>query len=531
LVNSADILNAGILIVDDQEPNVRLLEKLLREAGYARVASTMDPHEVCALHRKNRYDLILLDLQMPGMDGFQVIEGLKTDDADAYLPVLVITAQPGHKLRALQAGARDFISKPFDLVEVKTRIRSMLEVRLLYKKLENNNKALERLDRIKNDFVSTVSHELRTPLTSIRGSLGVLASGVAGPLPDKARGFIEIARNNCERLIRLINDILDIEKIESGQMSFAPRPLDLMELVDQTLKADEGFAAQHDVRLQVVAAQPGAKVHADPDRLAQVVTNLISNACKFSPPGGTVDIAVTREGARLKVAVADRGPGITEEFLPRIFEPFSQADSSDARRKGGTGLGLSISKAIVERLGGEIGFTTGKGKATTFYFFLPECPEPAATASDAPPARPRKAVAATAQAGRALPGELKRILYVEDEGDIRTIAVTVLEALGGFTVLACRSGKEALEAAPGANADLILLDVMMPGMDGPATLKALREIPEIAQTPVIFMTAKVQPGEIRHFRDLGAIDVIPKPFDPMTLAAQIREIWERRGNS
>ncbi len=389
MVAESDILNASILIVDDQAVNVSLLERLLREAGFACVASTMNPHEVCALHRKNRYDLILLDLRMPGMDGFQVMEGLKTDDADGDLSVLVITAEPGHKPRALQAGAKDFISKPFDLVEVKTRIHNMLEVRLLYKKLENDNKMLKRLDRMKSEFVSTVSHELRTPLTSIRDSLEVLASGVAGSLPDKARSFIEIAQNNCERLIRLINDILDIEKIESEQMSFALRPLDLMELIDQTVKADEGFAAQHNVRLQLVAAQPGAKVHADPDRLAQVMTNLISNACKFSPPGSTVDIAVTREGGRLKVAVADYGPGISDEFLARIFQRFSRADSSDARQKGGTGLGLSISKAIVERLGGEIGFTTEKGKGTTFYFFLPECSEPAATASDASLARPR----------------------------------------------------------------------------------------------------------------------------------------------
>jgi PAS domain S-box-containing protein len=144
MVSAPDILNASILIVDDQKSNVSLLEQLLSEAGYARVASTMNPHEVCALHRKNHYDLILLDLQMPDMDGFQVMEGLKTNDADGYLPVLVITAQPGHKLRALQAGAKDFISKPFDLVEVKTRIHNMLEVRLLYKKLENYNKVLEQ---------------------------------------------------------------------------------------------------------------------------------------------------------------------------------------------------------------------------------------------------------------------------------------------------------------------------------------------------------------------------------------------------
>jgi PAS domain S-box-containing protein len=139
----SEILNANILIVDDQEPNVSLLEQLLIETGYTSVASSMDPQEVCALHRKNHYDLILLDLQMPVMDGFQVMESLKTNETDAYLPVIVLTAQPGHKLRALQAGAKDFISKPFDLIEVKTRIHNMLEVRLLYKKLENYTKELE----------------------------------------------------------------------------------------------------------------------------------------------------------------------------------------------------------------------------------------------------------------------------------------------------------------------------------------------------------------------------------------------------
>ena len=144
MIAESEILNASILIVDDQESNVSLLEQLLSEAGYKSLTSTMNPKEVFSLHRKHRYDLVLLDLQMPGMDGFQVIDGLKTNDADAYLPVLVITAQPGHKLRALQAGARDFVSKPFDIVEVKTRIHNLLEVRLLYKKLESYSEMLEQ---------------------------------------------------------------------------------------------------------------------------------------------------------------------------------------------------------------------------------------------------------------------------------------------------------------------------------------------------------------------------------------------------
>jgi PAS domain S-box-containing protein len=144
MISKQEILDASILIVDDQQANVLLLGEMLRDAGYARIVSTMDPHAVCELHRKNRYDLILLDLQMPGMDGFQVMESLKEVETDGYLPVLVITAQPDHKLRALAAGAKDFIAKPFDVVEVQTRIHNMLEVRLLYKKLENSNTVLEQ---------------------------------------------------------------------------------------------------------------------------------------------------------------------------------------------------------------------------------------------------------------------------------------------------------------------------------------------------------------------------------------------------
>ena len=144
MITATEILNANVLIVDDQQSNVQLLEEILKSAGYTRVTSTMDPYVVAALHREHGYDLILLDLQMPGMDGFQVMENLKAIETESYIPVLVITAQPAHKLQALLAGAKDFISKPFDLTEVKTRIHNMLEVRLLYRKLDNYNKLLEQ---------------------------------------------------------------------------------------------------------------------------------------------------------------------------------------------------------------------------------------------------------------------------------------------------------------------------------------------------------------------------------------------------
>jgi len=154
MINPKAILNASILIVDDQESNVQLLEQMLRDVGYQRLSSTMDPRKVCELHRRNRYDLILLDLQMPGMDGFEVMAGLKEIETDGYVPILVITAQPDHKLRALTSGAKDFVSKPFAVVEVQTRIHNLLEVRLLYKKLENFNNILQHTLQERTDELS-----------------------------------------------------------------------------------------------------------------------------------------------------------------------------------------------------------------------------------------------------------------------------------------------------------------------------------------------------------------------------------------
>jgi PAS domain S-box-containing protein len=229
IVGATDILDAGILIVDDQEANISLLGQLLKEAGYARVTSTMRPQEVCALHRKSRYDLILLDLQMPGMDGFQVMEALKTNDADSYLPVIVLTAQPGHKLRALQAGAKDFISKPFDLLEVKTRIHNMLEVRLLYKKLESYNETLEQTVRERTAELRESEARYRSltelasdwyweqdehgSFTKVSGPvlemLGIQVPSLGGEAGIQAAGWNETERETLQATIAARQPILD----------------------------------------------------------------------------------------------------------------------------------------------------------------------------------------------------------------------------------------------------------------------------------------------------------------------------------
>jgi signal transduction histidine kinase len=227
---------------------------------------------------------------------------------------------------------------------------------------------------MKNEFISVVSHELRTPLTSIRGSLGLIAGGATGVLPEKAKSMIDVAVRSTDRLVRLINDILDIEKIESGKMKFVLKPLEIESVVEQAIESTRAYGERLGIPFVLGSRLPGARIYADLDRLIQVLANLLSNAAKYSPSQGSVTVSLSRRSGMIRVAVTDTGPGIPEEFQGRIFQKFSQADSSDTRQKGGTGLGLNISKAIIEKHGGTIGFTTQKGAGTTFYFELPELP-------------------------------------------------------------------------------------------------------------------------------------------------------------
>ena len=245
----------------------------------------------------------------------------------------------------------------------------------------------QRIERMKNEFVATVSHELRTPLTSIRGSLGLVAGGVAGNLPERAAALVDMALNNCERLTLLINDILDMERLESDRQRFDVRRMDVAELVSRSLEDNAGFAQSLGVHFTTPEPLCHADVLVDPDRFLQVMANLLSNASKFSPAGAAIEVTAKCVGDTVRVAVRDFGRGITAEFQPRLFQKFSQADSSDSRSRTGTGLGLAISRAIVERLGGRIGVDTGPG-GSTFFFELPDARSagalaPAATRSQA----------------------------------------------------------------------------------------------------------------------------------------------------
>ena len=277
------------------------------------------------------------------------------DGTQGYWQVYKFPLQYGGGQRRLVAGLS------LDITDTQ---RSQLQ-------LEEYHHKLEEALRLKDEFISVVSHELRTPLTSIYGSLGLISGGVTGELPDRARPVLDIAQRNSKRLLALINDILDLQKIESGRLEFHLERLDLVLLVCQSLEANAAYAAQLNVEFALDHSLPELWIESDAARLNQVLANLLSNAAKFSPENAQVKVTVKKSGQSARVEVHNGGEPIPEDFQLRIFQKFAQADTSVTRPRGGTGLGLSICKAIVEQLGGTIGFTTHPQKGTTFFFELP----------------------------------------------------------------------------------------------------------------------------------------------------------------
>ncbi len=368
----------------------------------------------------------------------------------------------------------------------------------------------KKVERMKNEFVSTVSHELRTPLTSIMGSLGLVAGGAGGGLPSKTRALVEIARNNSERLVRLINDILDLEKIEAGQMRLELESRELAPLVEQAVAANRSYAEQFGVSFAVDLQCPGARARVDADRLTQVMTNLMANAAKFSPRGGTVELRLVRSHGSLRFSVTDRGAGIPESFRDKVFSKFSQADSSDARRKGGTGLGLSISKAMIEAMGGTIGFETREGAGTTFHFDLPEWVEP----SPLPAIEP----AASTEAVASRP----KVLVCEDDRDIATLLCMLLER-AGYQAIAVHDAASARQHLAAGGFAAMTLDIRLPDADGRAFLRELRAEPATRDLAVVVVS-----GHLRHAPrpdegdGLGVVDWISKPIDEARLLEAMR---------
>lgn len=345
------------------------------------------------------------------------------------------------------------------------------------------------VDRMKNEFLSVVSHELRTPLTSIRGSLGLLAGGKLGELPPRADALVGTALQSSERLTRLINDLLDIERIESGTRPMEIATLDVCALLTQAASAIEGFASATRVRIELGPC--AGRVLADEDRVMQTLTNLLGNAIKYSEPGGVVTMDATERPGHVLFRVQDHGRGIPEDKLESVFERFEQVDSSDARQKGGTGLGLAISRGIVERHGGRIWAESELGVGTTVLFTLPALPVPRAGSEPAPPTHEGA------------------ILLVEDDADLAGV-ITALLGDAGLEVVVAGSAEEAVARGRELRPRAVVLDLRVPDGDGAAVVAAFRRDRALAHATLVVYSADDVPQEHRAGLELGRTAFLTK---------------------
>ncbi|MGI2904678.1 hybrid sensor histidine kinase/response regulator [Tolypothrix sp. VBCCA 56010] len=481
----------NILVIDDTPENLHLLAAMLTKQGY-KVRSVTKGAAGLRGAQAAPPDLILLDINMPEMNGYEVCQHLKAGDRTSDIPVIFISAMNDvlDKVKAFSVGGVDFITKPFQVEEVLARVENHLTIRNLRLSLQEQNAKLQQeiherkqaeekfskafrsspspiaittlvekcfidvnssylnmsgysleeiigqnvtelngissekytitidklletgllqnyemefhtksgevrvvllsaelIDlfgvqcilniinditerkRLENEFISLVSHELRTPLTSLMGSLDLLSTGQLGTLSAKGQKVLNIATTNTERLIRLINDILDLERMKSGKIPMQPVKCNVADLIDQAVAAMQAMAERAQITL-VTEVVP-AELIADPDRILQTLTNLLSNAIKFSEAGGTVWLRVRRESEKVQIEVQDCGRGIPANKLQTIFERFQQVDVSDSRKKGGTGLGLAICRKIIEQHQGKIWVESVLGEGSTFYVILP----------------------------------------------------------------------------------------------------------------------------------------------------------------
>lgn len=485
-------VNVAALAEDDQGADIGELGealKIMKQAVESRDAS---------LRKSEAYLQAIVDNTIDGLitvdphgtilrynRGCENIFGYASSEAigrniSLLLPQLEDKQHGGDLQRYFHSGARRFIGvrrelkgrhKDGHLIDIEIAIAQInVGDEVIFSGIVRDITERKKIEQIKAAFVSTVTHELRTPLTSIMGSLALLRAGTLGPLSEKAARMINLAFSNGARLVKIVNEILDIDKIEAGGLKLELQNENLKALIEQAAEQNAGYASQHDAHIVVEEIPGDIVVETDPDRFQQVMGNLLSNAAKFSPSRGRITIAAKMQDAIVRVSIADQGPGIPPPFQARIFEKFAQADSSDTRERGGTGLGLSIAKAIIERLGGEIGFETRLGEGTTFYFELPA--HRAALTQETPRrAQLRPAQESAARVQSANPESKARVLHIEDEADACAVLAELISDVA--KVEAVSTAQEARKRLAKERFDLVILDAA--SKDGESILHDLSQ--------------------------------------------------------
>lgn len=498
-------MNSGkVLIVDDDSVNIEILNVMLENCGHHCIRAFNGLEALSLLEENLDTDLIILDLVMPVMDGYQMLDELKKRPHLKNIPVIVASGADCDVLRTLQYGASDFIAKPYAHEELEVRISNLI----------TSKRAAESSQRSKNEFVAIVSHELRTPMNGIIGMTDYLLDGEATPNQKECLGIIKESANN---LLKIINNILDFTNAEADYINLLPLPFKYVDVAEQVVNSFRESAEAKGLALRLnVSPDVPETVMGHLTRVSKVLTNILDNAIKFTLSGGIVVTlgVVTDQGAdfRLFCSVSDTGIGITPETAERIFKPFVQADGSSIRRFGGIGLGLTTSLRLVESMGGTITVSANPDSGSTFTFtFRAELPTKNADVRYLDASNDRTL----------------SVLLAEDIQVNQLVAGRLLEKLGHRVTIAS-NGAEAIDKWKEGGFDLIFMDIQMPEMDGYQATRYIREEEQErgGHVPIIALTANVLENDERSCLESGMDAYLTKPIRKEALAKMIEGLFQ-----
>ena len=532
-MNPAQVIPVPILIVDDLPENLLSLEAVLRRDGLEFIKARSGTEALEILLRQE-VALALLDVQMPEMDGFELAETMRGSERTRRIPIIFLTAgvtDRTRRFRGYEAGAVDFLEKPIEADILRSKVAVFSELYMqrrqlsvqrdnlkafaeenlrLLKESRDNAHALKEADLRKDEFLATLAHELRNPLAPIRNGLQILRMAPEGPRAEDVRGMMD---RQLTHLVRLIDDLLDVSRVSRGRIDLRKVRMQLQDAVQSALEASRPLIDAGDHHLILDIPDTPLWVEGDLTRLAQVVSNLLNNAAKYTPSGGEIRRTVRQQDGRADIEVADNGLGIEADMLPRVFDLFTQVDRHLDRSQGGLGIGLALVSKLVEMHGGiSQAASGGPGKGSTFTVSLPLVDEQGAAIGQALQKSQKKAA------------RPMNVLIVDDNVDSAQTTLWMLDLIGHKATVA-HDGVTALEIARVLRPDVVLLDIGMPGMDGYEVCRQLRLMSEMKNKTVIAQTGWGQESDRQKAFAAGFDHHITKPvsLDLLTqLLADIR---------
>jgi signal transduction histidine kinase len=499
----------SILVVDDQEESRDLLKLLLSQIPHANleIQTAADGDSALKRLQEKDYDLVFLDYRLPPIDGLDTLEKIRQHHPKTAVVMTTTSGSEQIAVSAMKKGAMDYMThKDLQQADLGRLLRRVIEIR----NLVNQNMELRQVNQMKNEFIANVSHELRTPLTIVIGYANTLRDGGLGAINEAQKKALTSVIDRAEGLLGTLNNILRIREVHEGRKPMLLKPADLRAVVAAQLERTGKEIKRKKLTLGTNLGEAPVWVLADVEKLSDVVDNMLSNATKFSPSAGSLDIELSAENGHARFSVTDRGPGVPPELMPHVFERFFAANQGPTREYPGLGLGLPLSKEIVEQLGGRIWLESrGAGSGTTARLELPTC---------APNASPSVVDGAGSM-------RKKSVLIVEDNPDLVEVLMLFLASVSrNLSISTARSGFEALEKIKDEAPSLVILDVMMPGMDGFEVLARMRRLSAAEQVPVMVLTG--YSDLVERAREAGAREVLLKPFEKNVFVKKVLNLLQ-----